>query len=236
MNLSPTEKRILVVAAHPDDEVIGCGATIAKWASKGAKIHILILGSGASSRYDISELNEPKVVAEVQNLVIEAKQAALVLGAVESEVIDRPCCRFDERSQLEITKDIEARIKVVQPHIIYTHWAEDVNTDHGMVFKGVMAATRPVWEHRPSRILLWENPSGTEWNTMSGFSPHWFTEIEDEHLQRKIDALSVYSGEVREFPHSRSPEYLTALARVRGAAAGVPLAEAFCLFRQVERE
>jgi LmbE family N-acetylglucosaminyl deacetylase len=217
----------MVVAAHPDDEVLGCGATIARHSARGDLVDVLILGTGALSR-------DHPAAGDVATLEQQARQAGRILGAREVRVLDFPDNRFDSVDLLDIVKRVETEIGRADPEVIYTHHAGDLNIDHRRTLEAVVTACRPLEPKGVRRILSFEVPSSTEWQAPAAqapFVPNVFLDVTDS-LERKLDAIKVYSGELRSFPHPRSIEALTALARWRGASAGFRAAEAFVLVRE----
>jgi len=219
--------RILVVAAHPDDEVLGCGATMARHAAEGHEIFSLILGTGALSR-------EKGTAEEVAALKSQAQEAGRILGVREVRVLDLPDNRFDSLDLLDIVKRVEAEIGRVLPEVIYTHHGQDLNVDHKKTFEAALTACRPQPGLGVRRILSFEVPSSTEWQSPIAsplFAPNVFVDVSST-LHRKVKALEAYRGEVRPFPHPRSAEALRALALWRGASCGLSAAEAFVLIRE----
>lgn len=225
--------RVLVVAAHPDDEVLGCGGTIARHSDVGDQVQVLIVAEGATSR----QLTRDRVKAdeELSALGKAAHKAASILGAAGVELLDLPDNRLDSIDRLDLIKHIEERIDRHQSEVVYVHHAGDVNVDHRRLHEAVVTACRPTPEHTVKRLLSFEIPSSSEWQTPGSaplFQPNWFVDISDE-WPRKREALVAYASEMRPWPHARSLEALEHLARWRGAQVGVNAAEAFCLLRQV---
>ena len=217
----------MVVAAHPDDEVLGCGATIARHSAGSDIVDVLILGTGALSR-------DHPAPGDVAALERQARQAGKILGAREVRVLDFPDNRFDSVDLLDIVKRVETEIARTGPEVIYTHHVGDLNIDHRRTAEAVVTACRPLEPGGVRRILSFEVPSSTEWQAPAAqpaFVPNVFMDVTDS-LERKLEALKAYSGEIRSFPHPRSVEALTALARWRGANAGFRAAEAFVLIRE----
>ena len=224
-------QKILVVAAHPDDEVLGCGATIAKHVQNGDEVHTIILAEGITSRN--KQRNRSANSKELSQLKQAAKLANQILGVKTLKLYDFPDNRMDSVNLLDLVKVIETHLKKIQPEIVYTHHAGDVNIDHRRVHEAVAAACRPKPQHPVKTILSFEIPSSTEWQFPSSapvFAPHWFVEIEDT-LQLKLDALRTYQSEMCDWPHSRSLQSVEHLARWRGASIGVGASEAFVLCR-----
>jgi LmbE family N-acetylglucosaminyl deacetylase len=219
--------RVLAVAAHPDDEVLGCGATLARHADQSDVVSVLILGTGALSR-------EGAATAEAQRLQLQAHEAGRILGAHDVSVLDLPDNRFDSWDLLDVVKCVERELRRLAPEVVYTHHPGDLNVDHRRTFEAVMTACRPQGPDGPRRILSFEVASSTEWQAPSvapAFAPNVFVDV-TQTLERKVKALEAYASEIRPFPHPRSVEALRALASWRGASAGMPAAEAFVLVRE----
>ncbi len=218
----------LVVAAHPDDEVLGCGGVIARWKAQGWDIHVLLLSDGESSRPDAD-------VTHVRNRAEAANKANAILGTDSVELLDLPDNQLDTLALLDITRHVETRVMRYRPSVLLTHHAGDVNIDHRIVHDAVIAACRPQPSHPIKKLLFFEVPSSTEWRPPSSgepFVPNVYGNITDT-LEKKLEALRAYSKELRDFPHPRSVQAVEALAKWRGACVGVMAAEAFILGRQV---
>lgn len=219
-------KKILVIGAHPDDETLGAGATIAKHAQEGDEVYVLIIGDGVSARYN--EYTE-EVAQKVQAIKDHAMDAAKILGVKSFEVVGLRGLMFDQKPLIDFVKLIMKHIEKVKPDIIYTHSAAELNIDHSILHRATVTACRPVWEHRPKEILCFELPSSTEWVaplSSNAFIPSVYVNIENT-LSTKLEAMKAYKEEMRDFPFPRSLEYLTVLAKKRGAEAGIKAAEAF---------
>jgi LmbE family N-acetylglucosaminyl deacetylase len=221
---------ILVIAAHPDDEVLGCGGTIARHGNQNDIVHIDILGEGMNSRFGGGQSASPQ---KMDDLYDQSRKAAKLLGAQEPAFHNLPDNRFDTVPLLEIIQIIEKSIHRRQPEIIYTHHGSDLNVDHGITLKAVLTATRPMQGCCVRQIYAFEVPSSTGWSfgqQLPEFRPNVFFDIDDT-LERKIEAMRLYESEMRPFPHPRSPEALRALAMFRGSVSGLHAAEAFELVR-----
>lgn len=222
---------ILILAAHPDDEILGCGGTIAKYVDEGASIHVAFLADGVFSR-----VNDEK--NQQEELLIRraaAHKACGILGVESIYFGNFPDNRMDTVARLDITKAIEELITEYQPQMVFTHHAGDVNIDHRLTHEATVTACRPQLGHPVKTLLSFEVPSSTEWQ-LSGssptFTPNWFVDISDT-LERKFAALDAYADELRAWPHPRSRQGVEHLARWRGATVGVNAAEAFMLGRQL---
>ena len=218
---------ILVVAAHPDDEILGCGASIAQHISGGDRVCVLILGEGVAARRQLTE--EQKEIG-ISAVLQAARAASNFLGVENLEIRQFPDNSFDSVPLLDIVSEVEEEIRFFHPEVIYTHNYSDVNIDHRLVAEAVEAATRPMEGSSIRRVLSFEIPSSTEWNFIKGefFRPNVFLNV-TKYFEKKITALEFYQHEMRDFPHPRSYEYIRSLARVRGGQAGFLYAEAFQL-------
>jgi len=224
--------RIAVIAAHPDDEVLGCGGTIARLANEGYSVHILLMADGESSRGGIEQSIDPSLLA-ARNTA--ADNACNILGCRSVEMLNLPDNRLDGLDLLDIIKRIEAFIEHYCPTTILTHHAGDVNIDHRIVHDAVIAACRPQPNHPVKELLFFEVPSSTEWRppgSAEAFNPNVFIDI-SKTLSLKMGALKAYESELRMFPHPRSLKAVEALAQWRGATAGFEAAEAFSLGRKL---
>jgi len=230
-----TGERILVVAAHPDDEVLGCGGTIAKARRQGHAVRVIFLAEGITSRFSTIEIETPAVQRAIQERNENAVKALDILGVGPEEIFVslRLCCQLDTVPQLELNKDIEAHLRDFTPTRVYTHAPDDTNIDHRMVHSATMAAIRPVGTNIMTSIYAFEVMSSTEWNPLKPFPATAFVDI-TKTIDEKISALAAYGGEMRPAPHARSEQALRGLAAYRGAQAGLMYAEAFCPIRTVE--
>jgi LmbE family N-acetylglucosaminyl deacetylase len=224
-------KSALVVAAHPDDEVLGCGATIARLSHEGWKVHVLIVAEGATSRAEKRDIEANS--AELSALAKCAEEANKILGAASVKLLSLPDNRLDSIDLLDIVKIVEDHVLKYKPSLIFTHHAGDVNIDHKILHDAVIAACRPQPNHSVKELLFFEVPSSTEWRPASSgiyFTPNYFYDV-SAHISKKMTALSAYNPEMRNFPHPRSVDAVNHLARWRGASVGCEAAEAFMLGR-----
>jgi N-acetylglucosamine malate deacetylase 1 len=220
-------ERALCVAAHPDDEVLGAGATLASLADGGCEVHVVVLGEGVGARYEADERPEK----QVRELAQQLRKAASILGAVPHH-IGLPDNRFDSLDLLDVVKLVEEHRDEVDPDLILTHHAGDLNVDHRVTSDAVLTAFRPVPESRPTTILGFETLSSTEWSIARPFWPNWFEDA-SPGLGRKLEAMAAYQHELRQWPHPRSLEGVRAAARRWGMTVGREAAEAFTLLRRV---
>jgi LmbE family N-acetylglucosaminyl deacetylase len=217
---------ILVIAAHPDDEVLGCGGTIARLAAEGASISILILANGLTSRSDFDAAKEQEQLGVHHG---RARLATKLLGAKEVNIAGFPDQKMDALPLLDITQAIEREVARVRPEIVFTQHGGDLNMDHVITFRATMTATRPVAGNSIRKLYAYEIPSSTDWafkQFSPPFEPNVFMDIEGS-LEKKIQAMQIYESEARAFPHPRSPEILRATAQRWGSHVGLRAAEAF---------
>lgn len=220
--------RVLVVAAHPDDELLGCGGTIGAHVDRGDQVKIVIAATGATSRDDSTQ-------AYVETLQAHAASAASILGADEPEFLNLPDNRLDSIDLLDIVKLLQPVIDAYSPEIIYTHFDGDLNIDHGALCRAVLTAARPLPGSPTRTICAFETLSSTEWFPSATTQPFQATKYVNisAQLEKKLEALACYEGEMREPPHPRSLEAVRALATVRGSEVGLPAAEAFVVLRDI---
>jgi LmbE family N-acetylglucosaminyl deacetylase len=224
--------RVLVVAAHPDDEVLGCGATIARLVSEGHEVRITIMGEGVTSR---SAAREDADASAVAALAERARDAVAILGASEVRLHGLPDNRFDSLDLLDVVKLVEADVAAFEPPVIFTHHGGDLNIDHVIVHRAVLTATRPLAGSPVRDVCAFEVPSATEWAFQRfepTLRPNFFVDVAAT-LETKLAAMEVYDSEARPFPHPRSPEALRAIAARWGSVSGQQAAEAFEIVRAV---
>jgi LmbE family N-acetylglucosaminyl deacetylase len=220
---------VFVVAAHPDDEVLGCGGAIARHADRGDRVDVLFVADGVTSR--------PGGKASLEGRRAAARRAAQVLKVRAPRFLDFPDNRLDSVPLLDIVQALERVIAEVAPTVVYTHHGGDLNIDHRIVHQATLTALRPMPNSKIEGLFAFETPSSTEWATPAigaGFRPDRFIDISSV-LERKLAALEAYGEELRPFPHPRSAEAVRALATWRGASAGLKAAEAFLTLRWIER-
>ncbi len=229
-------KKILVVAAHPDDEVLGCGGTVAKLSKEGYECYTLILGEGKTSRGNLSD--DTSFKSELAILSKEITKANEALGVKKVFTAQFPDNRFDSVSLLDIVKEVERIKGKVQPDIIFTHHVGDLNVDHQVTAKAVITATRPMKGETVRDIYAFEVPSSTEWNSFAKetvFVPNIFFNITDT-VDTKLKSMDMYKSELREYPHPRSLQHIKELARTNGTKVGLDYSENFSLIRSIREE
>lgn len=228
-------KRILVVVAHPDDELLGLGASLHKLINNYNIIaRVIILGEGITSRANSRDREQwdQELTTHKQN--IEA--ARKLIGYDSVGIYDFPDNRFDSVDLLDIVKVIETEKVNFEPEIIFTHHGGDLNIDHQRTFEAVITATRPMENECVKTIITFETPSGTEWqssNDPRSFKPNLVVEIGEENLIAKIKGMESYEFEKRDYPHPRSPKSLKIRAQMWGVNYGINLAEVFYIVRTI---
>lgn len=230
------KKRVLVIVAHPDDELLGIGGTLNKLSQDNCEIKIVILGEGLTSRANNRNTSEWK-----EQLVLHRSNinnAKEIIGYAHVAIYDFPDNRFDSVDLLDIIKIIEKEKELFNPEIVFTHHGGDLNIDHQRTFEAVMTAFRPLEGENAESIITFETPSGTEWQASSDprrFIPNLFVELTDNNINAKAKAMECYEFEKRTFPHPRSSKALEITAQQRGIMIGSEFAEAFCIVRNIIR-
>lgn len=225
--------RILVVCAHPDDEILGCGGLLAKLRKRGAAVRVLFLGEGSSCRFDRADRDGASCAEDIAERQRAARAALALIGVDEIVFHDAVCGQFNTAPLIDLGRNVEAEISAFVPDTILTHSHVDANDDHRVTFQATLQATRPGALNHVASVLSFEVLSSTEWRFVETFRPNYFVSIENE-IDAKIAAMALYATETRPFPFARSPESIRALAMTRGAQAGVRCAEAFHLVRGIE--
>lgn len=228
MKNSDNVKRILVIASHPDDEVLGCGGTIAKHVRSGNQVSVLILTDGESSRQTPA--------TEIRKKSLE--KSCKALGVFNFKNLNYKDNLLDSYPILDIIRDIENFSEQMRPHIVFTHSLTDLNQDHRVAHIATMTAFRPLPDSSVSAILTYEVPSSTEYGqslSRHTFSPNYFEVLSNEDVEKKIEALYCYSDELRDFPHPRSLKNISALLTIRGSSVGASNAEAFFLEKLISK-
>lgn len=224
--------RVLVVAAHPDDEVYGMGGTMAKLSAQGHEVHVLIVTDGCTAQY----ADRPDLPEIIQKKQAEAREANRLLGVRQIHFGTFPDMRLDTVPHVELNQLIEETVDAVRPQAVYTHFYGDVNLDHQMVYRSTLVAVRPVPGQCVRELYCYRVPSSTEWSPQLGhtvFLPNVMEEIED-YAEAKERALLAYQTEARPYPHPRSAQYVRETDRARGLEWGLGPAEAFWQLRRIQ--
>lgn len=219
---------IAAIVAHPDDEVLAFGGTLARHAGAGEAVHILIMATGVASRGGQS-------AAAIHRLRDEARKAARIIGAKSVEFGDFPDNKMDSAPLLEVVKSVEAFLARTTPTVVYTHHAGDINIDHGVVARAVLTACRPLPGSRIERVYAGEVLSSSEYaDPDMRFRPTTYVDI-GRQIEKKAKALGCYKSELRPWPHPRSLEAVHHQAALRGTESGLNAAEALRLLREIRR-
>ena len=215
-------QKILVIAPHPDDEVLGCGGTIKKYAQLGANISLCVVTVAYMPQWTEDFIKDrPRQI----------RAAADVLGVKDIYPLDFPTVRLDTLPQKELNEKIADVVRKVKPDTLYIPHRGDLNRDHQLVHEAALVAARPTAGQSIKHVLAYEARSETEWGFLP-FIPTVYEDIADE-MESKVEAMRVYASEVKDFPHPRSLEAIDALAKTRGSEAGLKRAEAFMLIRSI---
>lgn len=225
-------KKVLIIAAHPDDEVLGVGGTVAKLSAKGIECHLLIVTDGSSSQYRGSDKLEEIIASKKR----ETQNCADILGFKSIHYGGLPDMKLDAVPHVEINQVIEKVIDELQPDTVFTHFWGDVNMDHQNVYKSTLVAVRPVLGQVVKELYCYRVPSSTEWtpnkeDTM--FMPNYFVDIH-QYAEQKYKAFACYATELREYPHPRSVQYLRETDKAAGLRVGLLAAEEFVLLRKLD--
>jgi LmbE family N-acetylglucosaminyl deacetylase len=224
-------KKILIVAAHPDDEVLGCFGTVARLIKQGYEAYTLILGEGKTSRDESRVVENKKDEIEVLNS--EIQKANDIIGIKKVFVESFPDNRFDSVDLLDIIKVVSKVKEEVKPDIIFTHYEHDLNIDHQITYKAVITATRPMKDEITKEIYSFEILSSTEWNYPLSFSPDTYFDISDT-IDLKLDAMKEYESELCQYPHPRSLEGIDLNAKYHAMRVGKRYVEAFKTIRAIK--
>ena len=227
-------KKILVIAAHPDDELLGCGGTILNHIDCKDSVDILILAEGATARYDKRPKGDDLAANALFDISIEVSKLLGANKPIFGKLYDN---RMDSYEFLDIVKIVENVCNQIKPDIIYTHHGGDLNIDHQLTHRAVLTALRPTPNIKFESLFTFETLSSTEWfprQQVSQFSPQHFVDI-SKYLDKKLEILNLYKTEINPFPHARSIEAVKSLALLRGSNVGLPAAEAFELVFNIKR-
>lgn len=223
--------KILVIAAHPDDEIYGMGGTIAKLSSQRHEVHVLIVTDGCTAQY----AGRPDLPEIIERKHAEALNANRLLGVKQVHFGTFPDMRLDTVPHVEVNRLLEETVDAVRPEAVYTHFYGDVNLDHQMAYRSTLVAVRPVPGQSVRELYCYRVPSSTEWSPQLGhtaFFPNVMVEIGDFEAVKE-QALLAYQTETRAYPHPRSPRYVRETDRARGLEWGLGSAEAFLQLRKI---
>lgn len=223
MNEGRNAMKVLIIAPHPDDEVLGCGGTISKHAKQGDSVYLCIVTKGYTPDWSKEFL---------RNRPLEIEKSSEILGIKKTYFLDFPAVKLDTIPQAKLNDAISEVVNEVNPDVLFIPHKGDLNRDHRLVFESCLVATRPV-NHKLKRILSYETLSETEWGQeIEPFIPNVYVDI-SETFDNKIESMKAYKSEIRQYPHPRSLEAIEALAKKRGSEIGTNFAEAFILIREI---
>lgn len=220
----------LIIAPHADDETLGCGGTIARLAEQGTRVYVAVM---TNAHVGAPELFSAAQVAEIR---AEAIKAHKILGVTETFFFELPAPRLELYPQYQLANTLASLIQQVQPDTVYVSHKGDLHRDHAAVYNATLVACRPQGANPVKAVYCYETLSETEWGhpTVDAvFIANHFVTLEQQHLQKKLDAMSAFASQLKPFPHSRSLEAITAQAKLRGATIGAPAAEAYMLVRTI---
>lgn len=220
--------KILIIAAHPDDEILGVGGTINKYIKEGHEVYVYIVTDGSTAQYTDDLLKKEQKERNIQAV-------KKILNITEIIHDDLPDMKLDTVPHLDINKKISSVLHNIKPEIVFTHHFGDINKDHQIIYESTMVACRPTNEFI-KEIYTYEVLSATEWGENYSFIPNTYIELTSEDLLKKIEALNAYETEIRKYPHPRSSEAVENLAKTRGNTILANYAEAFHLVRKIERK
>ena len=226
-------KKVLIFAAHPDDEILGCGGTIAYHRNKGDKVGVCYLSEGVSSRFDYNKTKE--WIKEAQLRKDMAVKASSILDFKIINFLDLPNLRMEDQPKLELVKKIYDIIEIFNPEIIYVNFPGDLNSDHQVTFKSVFTALRPNSKINTKILRCYEVLSSTDWAANIDepkFNPDTYVDV-THFIEKKMKSIIAYKDEMRPFPHPRSEEVITSLMRFRGSQVGFKYAEAFVTIKNL---
>ena len=220
------KEKILVVAAHPDDEVFGCGGTLLKHSKEKSEIHLLFVFEGCSPRY--TNKQDPNLLKDIEKRERSAIQVSKTIKAKSIKFLRNQNFLYEGDFLLNLTKEVYGIISKISPTIIYTHSAKDLNRDHRICNEIVLTATRPTTNFLLEKLITFEIPSSTEWShgTLGNFTPNYFVNITN-YFKKKLQLLKLYNYELRPSPHPRSIENLIAQAKLTGSISGFKYSEKF---------
>ena len=239
------KKNVMIIVAHPDDEVLGCGGFINKYKKK-FNFKVIFLAEGSSCKYVNLVKNEKKIEFDAvknkkkieQEILVRkncAKKASKILGVKAINFYDNKCGSLSYIPQLGLNKIVEKEIENFKPSIVLTHSGDDLNMDHRAIFNSVLTSTRPINYKSVEELYSFEILSSTEWNYEKNFKPNVFVELSEKDIINKSKALNCYKSEVKSAPYPRSRYGLKALAKYRGLQSGFMYAESFRLIRKITK-
>lgn len=226
--------RVLIVCAHPDDDVLGCGGIMSKYSKAGVVFRVIFIAEGSSCRFKQADLGKQIISDTINERNAFGIKALQLLGVDDYYFYNLPCGRLDTIPLIDINKIIEKEIKNFKPDTIFTHSENDMNNDHCIVYKSTLIAARPISKDIVSSIYSFEVLSSSEWRFTESFEPNYFEGLTEMDVLNKWKALAEYETEIKSFPFPRSLEGVTTLAKFRGIQSGLAFAESFKLIRKIK--
>lgn len=226
--------RILIIAAHPDDDILGCAGLMSKYRNK-FEFKVVFIAEGSSCRFNKENINDENVQKIIKKRNSYGINALKVLGVNNYHFYNLACGRLDQVPIIEINKIIENELNEFRPDTVFTHSHEDTNNDHLIVHRATQMATRPGAKTCVEKVYAYEVLSSTEWRFTKTFSPNYFESLSEKNIKEKWLALKEYISETKEFPYPRSKEGIFTLAKYRGIQSANNYAEAFKLIRQIRK-
>ncbi len=223
-------KKVLIISAHPDDEVLGCGGILSKYKDSDISFKVLFIGEGSSCRYEDPYCKDS--LSDIKERNKFAVEALNFLGVDDVEFTNLPCGRLDKEPILKINKIIEKTIQDFRPDTVFTHSIKDANSDHRIIFNSSIMATRPCNHNVVKNLYSYEVLSSSEWMFVESFAPNMFIELSATDVKNKCEAMDFYKSEIRNYPFPRSSKAIKAHSMLRGTQAGFNYAEAFFLIRK----
>tara|TARA_B100000963_G_C22624673_1_gene671690 strand:+ start:1443 stop:2132 length:690 start_codon:yes stop_codon:yes gene_type:complete len=228
------KKNILIVVAHPDDEILGCGGFISRF-KKQSNFKVLIIAEGSSCRFKKLFKEKKEIQKKIELRKNQAKKALALFSVKDVTFCDLPCGSLNSIPSIRINQLIEEQIKLFKPEKILTHSSEDLHPDHRAVFHSVMQATRPIKKDNfVKEILSFEILSSSEWAYSSIFKPNYFIKLSKKNVNEKWKALKCYTEEIQKKPLPRSSFGINTLASFRGIQSGNEFAEAYYQVRSIK--
>ncbi len=227
MSLMEGIKVAVVIAPHPDDEVLGCGGTMARLAQAGAQVHVVIMTRGAPPRFSEDQIDR---------VMAEARRAHGVLNVTKTHFLNLPAAGLDALPIADVNERLDLLLQAIRPDTLFLPFIGDIHFDHQVAFTAAMVFARPRAPGAPARIYAYETLSETNWyapGITPAFLPNVYVDI-SAHIDTKLEAFQCFASQVKVFPDERSVEALRSLAITRGATVFKHAAEAFMLIRQVE--
>ena len=220
---------ILIIAAHPDDEILGCGGLISKYVREGHSVYVHIVTDGSSSQYE----GNNEIAKQKENEITEVMK---MIGVKEFFRGNLPDMKLDSISHIEVNKELGRIIDKVLPDIVFTHHKGDVNKDHKIIYESTLVMARPLLGNTIKELYSYETLSSSEWGELEElFTPNTYIELNKNDIENKCKAMKLYKTEIREYPHPRSIEAIKNLSKYRGNQIEVKYAEAFKLIRKVDK-